>query len=64
MAMFSMSESTPDAHEVTIYLSPAAAFFAKGIEGSSPCERPARNNLGLLAGDQRCWNILFVESID
>lgn len=59
MAMFSKSESTSDAHEVTIYFSPAAATFAKTIDGTAPSERPSRENLGLLVGDQRCWNVLF-----
>ncbi len=62
MAMFSKSESTENAHEVTIYFSPASAAFAKTIDGISPCEKPSRDKLGLLAGDERCWNILFPQS--
>ena len=59
MAMFSKSESTEDAHEVTIYFSPAAESFAKTITGAVPCEKPSREKLGLLAGDARCWGGLF-----
>ena len=59
MAMFSKSESMEDAHEVTIYFSPAASAFAKTILGVSPCEKPSREKLGLLVGDMRCWNVLF-----
>lgn len=61
MALFSKSEVT-DAHEVTLYFSPAAASFAKTIQGAAPCERPLREHLGLLPGDQRCWTLLFPDS--
>ena len=62
MAMFSLSESTSEAHEVTIYFSPAAVEFAKTIVGAAPCDKPSRKNLGLLVGDQRCWDKLFPAS--
>src|SRR6266849_2223687 len=46
--------------EVTAYFSPAAAEVAR-IFAAEPCARPAKDGLGLLAGDQRCWAELFPE---
>ena len=42
-----------------------AAIAAKEIAkafAAQPCEGPARAGLGLLAGDERCWSVIFVES--
>jgi hypothetical protein len=46
--------------EVTAYFSPAAAEVAR-MFAADPCARPARTGLDLLAGDQRCWPVLFPE---
>ncbi len=44
---------------VTVYFSPDAETMAKAF-GASPCERPARKGLELLAScEARCWEILF-----
>ena len=40
---------------------PAAAEVAKA-SGAKPCSKPARAGLGLLAGDEGAWPILFHES--
>ncbi|MEO8164724.1 MAG: hypothetical protein ABI619_04940 [Betaproteobacteria bacterium] len=44
--------------EVTAFFSPAAAELARRFE-AKPCVKPLRNGLGLLAGDARCWAMLF-----
>lgn len=44
--------------EVTVYFSPAAGELARAF-GASPCARPLRANLDLLAGDGSCWAALF-----
>jgi hypothetical protein len=62
MAVFTRSESEGRLHcEVIAYFSPAAAGLAK-IFDAQPCERPARAELSLLAGDESCWGRLFPES--
>jgi len=62
MAVFTRLESEGRLHcEVIAYFSPAAQEVAKAFE-AQPCERPARAGLGLLAGDQRSWSVLFPES--
>lgn len=51
---------------VTVYFSPGAATMAQ-MYGATPCEKPGRDTpdesrhgrLGLLAGDQRCWELFF-----
>jgi hypothetical protein len=61
MAVFTRHDS--DGHlqcEVTAYFSAAAAEVAR-IFAAEPCVRPARNGLDLLAGDPRCWSVLFPE---
>lgn len=61
MAVFTRHESEGRLHcEVIAYFSPAAARVATAI-GAEPCERPAPGELGLLAGDARCWSVLFPE---
>jgi hypothetical protein len=63
MAVFTRLESEGRLHcEVIAYFSPAASELANEFE-AEPCERPSRSGLGLLAGDDRCWPILFQESI-
>ena len=59
MAVFTRYESEGRLQcEVTAYFSPAAAGLARKV-GAQPCMRPARAGLGLLAGDARCWPVLF-----
>jgi len=62
MAVFTRYESEGRLHcEVTAYFSPAAADVAKAFD-AEPCEKPSRTGLGLLAGDERSWSMLFPES--
>ena len=62
MAVFTRLESEGRLHcEVIAYFSPAAQEVAKAFD-AKPCEKPARVGLGLLAGDPRCWSVLFPES--
>lgn len=62
MAVFTRLESEGRLHcEVIAYFSPAAKDVAK-VFGAQGCEKPAREGLGLLAGDTRSWSILFPES--
>lgn len=59
MAVFTRPESEGRLHcEVIAYFSPAAVSIAKEFD-AEPCEKPARSGLGLLAGDQRAWSVLF-----
>jgi len=61
MAVFTRSESEGRLHcEVIAYFSPAAAEVAKAFD-AEPCEKPARGELGLLAGDKGAWSALFAE---
>jgi hypothetical protein len=62
MAVFTRSETEGRLHcEVIAYFPPAAVDVAKAF-GARPCARPARAGLGLLAGDERSWSVLFPES--
>lgn len=62
MAVFTRPESAGRLHcEVMAYFSPAAIAVAKTFD-AEPCEKPARSGLGLLAGDERAWSMLFPES--
>ena len=62
MAVFTRYESEGRLHcEVTAYFSPAALDVAKAFD-AEPCKKPARSGLGLLAGDERAWSVLFHES--
>jgi len=61
MAVFTRSESEGRLHcEVIAYFSPAAVNLAKAFE-AQPCAKPLRAGLGLLAGDERSWSVLFDE---
>jgi hypothetical protein len=61
MAVFTRPESEGRLHcEVFAYFSPAAAGVAKTFE-AEPCAKPVRAGLGLLAGDERSWAVLFPE---
>jgi hypothetical protein len=62
MAVFTRLESEGRLHcEVIAYFSPAAKDVAIAFD-AQPCEKPARSGLGLLAGDQGSWSVLFPES--
>lgn len=62
MAVFTRYESEGRLHcEVIAYFSPAAQELAKAFE-AHPCEKPVRSGLGLLAGDEVAWSVLFPES--
>ena len=64
MAVFTRLESEGRLHcEVIAYFSPAALNVAMAFD-AEPCEKPARSGLGLLAGDLRCWSVLFSESAE
>lgn len=59
MAVFTRPESEGRLHcEIMAYFSPAAQAVAKVFD-AEPCEKPARAGLGLLAGSEECWSILF-----
>jgi hypothetical protein len=44
--------------EWVAYFSPAAGQVAKAV-GASPCAKPERQGLTLLAGSEKSWSILF-----
>ena len=59
MAVFSRPESEGRLHcEVIAYFSPAASGVAKVFD-AEPCEKPRRDGLSLLAGDDPSWSLLF-----
>ena len=59
MAIFTRAESEGRLHcEVIAYFSPGAQEVANAFD-AEPCEKPARAGLGLLAGDERSWSMLF-----
>ena len=59
MAVFTRGESEGRLHcEVVAYFSPAAEQIAKAFD-ARPCARPSRAGLGLLAGDEEAWSVLF-----
>ena len=62
MAVFTADDDPNDdgKRDFTFYFSPSAAFaLKKHFPQMAPCEKPKREGLGLHAGDQRCWPILF-----
>lgn len=63
MAVFTRHESGRLHCEVIAYFSPSAAGVARLFEAES-CQRPSRGGLGLLAGDESSWSILFPENED
>ncbi len=61
MAVFTRHESEGRLHcEVIAYFSPAAKDIAQ-VFNAQPCEKPSLAGLGLLAGDQDSWSLLFPE---
>jgi hypothetical protein len=62
MAVFTRHESEGRLQcEVMAYFSPAAHEVAERLE-ARPCPKPARAELGLLAGSQDAWQVLFPEN--
>lgn len=62
MAVFTRPESEGKLYcEVMAYFSPAAAEVAEAFD-AEPCRKPVRAGLGLLAGDERAWSVLFPEA--
>jgi hypothetical protein len=62
MAVFTRPESEGRLYcEVIAYFSPAAKKVARAFD-ARPCPKPARSGLGLLAGDESCWSVLFPEN--
>ncbi len=60
-AIFVRHESEGRLHcEVIVYFSPATVSVAKAVH-ASPCSKPLRNGLGLLAGAEESWSVLFPE---
>lgn len=58
MAVFTRHDEGNLHCEWVAYFSPAAAKVANAVE-ASPCEKPIREGLLLLAGSDECWSILF-----
>jgi len=59
MAVFVRHESEGRLHcEAWVYFSPAAAAVAKTVD-AVPCQKPSREGLGLLAGPDSAWPLLF-----
>lgn len=59
MAVFFRHESEGQLHcEVKTYFSPASARVAVSL-GAVPCKRPSPDSLGLLAGSDDAWSVLF-----
>lgn len=58
MAVFTRNEEGGLHCEWIAYFSPAAAEVAKAVE-ASPCAKPDRDGLNLLAGRNGCWKTLF-----
>jgi hypothetical protein len=59
MAVFIHHESEGRLHcEVKIYFSPASVVVAEAVD-AIPCEKPSPDGLGLLAGSEESWAVLF-----
>jgi len=59
MAIFIRHESEGRLHcEVIAYFSPAVAHVADAVD-AVVCNKPVRQGLGLLAGSENAWSILF-----
>ena len=62
MAVFTRHESEGRLHcEVIAYFSPASRDVAETLQ-ARPCLKPARAELGLLAGSPQAWQMLFFEN--
>ena len=61
MAVFFRHESDGRLHcEVMVYFSPASAAAAREVN-AEPCVKPSPADLGLLAGCEDSWLVLFPE---
>lgn len=61
MALFTRHESEGRLHcRVTAYFSPAASPVAEEVN-ASPCNKPTRFSLALLAGAEESWRVLYPE---
>ncbi len=61
MAVFTRPESEGHLHcEVIAYFSPAASDVAEAFDAEL-CQKPDRAGLGLLAGSEQAWSVLFPE---
>jgi hypothetical protein len=59
LALYFRHESEGHLHcEVKIYFTPASAQVAKALD-ATPCRRPSPDGLGLLAGSEASWSVLF-----
>ena len=59
MAIFVRHESEGRLHcEVLVYFSPATAQVAEAVDAIA-CNQPAPLGLGLLAGSEDAWSVLF-----
>ena len=62
MAVFVRHESEGRLHcDAKVFLSPALAALAKEF-AATPCARPSSNDLGLLAGSEESWALLFPDA--
>lgn len=61
MAAFFRHESEGKLHcDLKVYFSPTLSSAARMVD-AVPCEKPALEGLGILAGSQKSWRILFPE---
>lgn len=61
VGIFFRHESEGRLHcELKVYFSPTAADIAHRV-GAVPCHTPCKNGLGLLAGSEEVWSLLFQE---
>jgi hypothetical protein len=59
MALYFRHESEGRLHcEVKIYFPPASASVAQAVD-AIPCSKPSPESLGLLAGSEAAWPVLF-----
>ncbi len=58
MAVFTRHEEGSLHCEWIAYFSPAAVEVARAVE-ASPCQKPVREGLKLLVGNEACWSALF-----
>lgn len=59
MAIFFRHESAGGVHcEVKVYFPPATVIVAEAVD-AIPCKKPSSDGLGLLAGSEESWSVLF-----
>jgi len=59
MAIFVRHESEGRLHcEVMVYFSPATVHVAEAVDAIA-CKKPAPMGMGLLAGSEEAWSVLF-----